>query len=98
MSTKKGLLRGSKFNGKHSTVIPHAERIVRAAKGHPAVRKVVLSVIKQIGGGRSRLTLKPIDAGLEVRVRGGTSIQTFYVYTSAPAETEAVLQAAWATG
>src|SRR5277367_5552919 len=45
MSHIKGLLRGSKFNGRHSTVIPSAIAAVEAAKACPHVTKIGLGVI-----------------------------------------------------
>ena len=98
MSTRKGLLKGSKFNGRHTTVIAVAHPLIRAANDDSEVTKIVVGVIVPTKGGRSgqrRLKISQIKAGLELRVRGNSSVQTFYVYTSTPKETEDALNVAW---
>lgn len=94
---KKGLLAGKKINGNHSTVIEAAREMVLAAKNRPEVRKVVLGVVSKIGPGKSRVKFKRIQAGLQMTVRGGASMQEFYIYTSDPALTQSHLAGSWQT-
>ena len=55
MSHIKGLLKGSKFSGRHSTVIPSAIPAVEAARDCPHVTKIALGVITPIGKGPEHL-------------------------------------------
>lgn len=95
MSTKRGVLAGSKFNNNHSTMIQAAVPMVLAAKTYDEVTKIVLSKIDPIGVGTRRIKLIPIPAGLKLTVRGGTGLQTFYIYTSDPKLTHDKLEKVW---
>ena len=95
MSTKKGLLKGSKISRRHSTVIEAAEPLVEAAKALPQVSKVVLGEIVPLKGAPMRLKFVPVPAGLKMVVRGGATQQTFFLYTADPHATEHHLEAVW---
>ena len=90
-----GTLRGAKISSRHSSYTREAEVVIRAAKARPEVSKVVLSIIRPCRGGERRLKFKPIDAGLEVQVRGRDAVQVLYLYTGAPDATAAAIAAAW---
>lgn len=91
----KGLLRGDKFNKRHSTIIPAAQKILWALRERPEVRKVALGQIVPVGNGQPRLKFKPIPAGLVLIVRGTNNQQMFFVYTGKPTETEAAINEVW---
>ena len=99
MKTGKGpikrLLRGAKFNHRHSTVITEAVHILQVAKALPEVSKIVLSVVTPTGSGEPRLKFSPVSAGLKMQVRGRTAVQIFYVYSNNPAETQGKLEVMW---
>jgi len=86
MSHIKGLLKGSKFNGRHSTVIPSAIPAVEAARDSPLVTKIALGVITPIRAGQEHLKFTPVGGGLKMQVRGTGAIQIFWVYTTRPDE------------
>jgi hypothetical protein len=77
MSHAKGLLKGAKFNGRHSTVIPSAIPAVEAAKASPHVTKI---------GGEERLKFTKASGALKMQVRGTNAVQLFWVYTNRPDE------------
>jgi hypothetical protein len=82
MSHIKGLLKGPKFNGKHSTVIPSAIPAVEAARDCPHVTKIALGVITPIKSGEEHLKFMPVSGGLKMQVRGVHAIQIFWLYTT----------------
>ena len=84
MSHAKGLLRGPKFNGRHSTVIPSAVPVVEAARDCEHVSKIALGVITPIRAGRERLKFTPVSGGLKIQVRGTHAVQVFWIYTTEP--------------
>src|ERR1700676_2482723 len=84
MSHAKGLLKGSKFNGRHSTVIPSAIPAIEAARDSPHVTKIALGVITPIRAGQEHLKFTPMGGGLKMQVRGTGAIQIFWVYTTRP--------------
>ena len=71
---------GKKF-GRHTTLIPAAERVVRYADRDPRVTKIVLNHIIPGIKGRHRIKITPVPAGLKIFVRGGSSGQEIHVYT-----------------
>ena len=89
MSHTKGLLRGPKFNGRHSTVIPSAERAVAAARDCAHVTKIALGVITPIRSGQEHLKFMPVSGGLKMQVRGTHAVQVIWLYTTNP---EAVIE------
>ena len=95
MGNIKGLLRGPKFNGKHSTVIATAIPMVEAAKVCQHVTKIALGIIKPIGAGRPHLKFTPMSGGLKMQVRGANAVQIFWLYTTQPDETVAEIEAKW---
>jgi hypothetical protein len=82
----KGLLRGSKFNGRHSTVIPSAIPAVEAARDSQHVSKIALGVITPIRAGQEHLKFTPVGGGVKMQVRGTAAIQIFWLYTTRPEE------------
>jgi hypothetical protein len=84
MSHIKGLLRGPKFNGRHSTVIPGAIPAVEAARDCSHVTKIALGVITPIGKGQEHLKFTPVGGGLKMQVRGTGAVQIFWLYTTSP--------------
>lgn len=93
--TEKGLLRGAKISNRHSTVVPAAVPIIKAAKALASVAKVVLSTIKRVPPGEPRIKFDDIPAGLRIAVRGPTAHQILFVYTSKPQATKEALEQAW---
>jgi hypothetical protein len=86
----KGLLRGPKFNGRHSTVIPSAVPVVEAARDCHDVTKIALGVITPIKAGAEHLKFLSVSGGLKMQVRGAHAVQVFWLYTTSP---EAVIEA-----
>lgn len=89
----KGLLRGPKFNGKHSTLIAPAYRVVELLRDDERVSKIVLGVIKPRKGSGFGLKAVVIEAGLRLMVSGPSSVQQFYAYTNDPEGVKAALEA-----
>lgn len=83
---KHGLLRGPKFNMRHTTIIESAFPFVQMLKASPAVKKISLGVIKPVSGGLARnggpYQLKALVLPTAVRFsfRGGRSVQQFHVF------------------
>ena len=84
MAHQRGLLKGSKFNGRHSTVIPSAIPAVEAAKACQQVTKIALGIITPTKLAEERLKFTSVSGGLKMQVRGTHAIQVFYVYTNRP--------------
>lgn len=82
MTHLKGLLRGPKFNGKHSTVIPSAIPAVEAARDCEHVTKIALGVITPLKTGSEHLKFNEVSGGLKMQVRGANAIQMFWLYTT----------------
>jgi hypothetical protein len=80
------LLKGSKFNGRHSTVIPSAIPAVEAARDCPLVTKIALGVITPIRAAEEHLKFSPVSGGLKMQVRGTHAVQIFWLYTTSPDE------------
>lgn len=90
---RKGVLRGPKFNYRHSSYIELAEEFILAAKERPEVTKIILGTITNARGGVPKVTARAIPAGLRVTVRSSCQVQRLYVYTTTPSETAAALGA-----
>jgi hypothetical protein len=88
----RGLLRGPKFNGKHTTLIAPAFAMVELLRDDVRVTKIVIGVIKPRKGGGISLKAVTIEAGLRIMVGGPSSVQQFYAYTSAPEEVKIALE------
>ena len=86
MSHTKGLLRGPKFNGRHSTVIPSAIPAVEAAKACEHVTKIALGIITPTKLAEERLKFTSASGGLKMQVRGTHAVQVFWLYTTRPDE------------
>jgi hypothetical protein len=94
----KGLLRGPKFNGKHSTVIETAIPAVAAARDCPHVTKIALGVITPLRAGRPHLKFTPMSGGLKMQVRGANAVQIFWLYTTQPEEAMQEIEGQWNSG
>ena len=81
MAHIRGLLKGPKFNGRHSTVIPSAIAAVEAARDCQHVTKIGLGVITPIKSGPEHLKFTPVSGGLKMQVRGAHAVQVFWLYT-----------------
>ena len=86
MSHVRALLKGSKFNGRHSTVIPSAIPAVEAAKACPHVTKIGLGIITPTKASDEHLKFTQVSGGLKMQVRGTHAVQLFWVYTNRPEE------------
>jgi hypothetical protein len=95
VSHTRGLLKGSKFNGRHSTVIPDAIPAVEAARDCPHVTKIALGVITPLKSGVEHLKFMPVSGGLKMQVRGSAAVQIFWLYTTKPEETIAEITKKW---
>ena len=95
MSHLKGLLRGPKFNGKHSTVIETAIPMVEAARDCAMVTKIALGVITPLRAGRPHLKFTPVSGGLKMQVRGANAVQIFWLYTTQPDEVIREMEGRW---
>ena len=80
----KGLLKGAKFGGNHSTVIPDAEVAVLAAKNSPHVTKYSLGIISPVRPSQPRLKFSSVSGGLKMQVRGINAVQIIWLYTTEP--------------
>lgn len=95
MAHAKGLLKGPKFNGRHSTVIDSAVPAVEAARDCEVVTKIALGVITPIRVGAEHLKFSPASGCVKMQVRGTNAVQTFWVYTTSPEEAMAEITAKW---
>ncbi len=95
MTHIKGLLRGPKFNGRHSTVIPDAIPAIEAARDCEHVTKIALGVITPIKTGKELLKFSEVSGGLKMQVRGVHAIQVFWLYTTRPDDVIEELQKKW---
>ena len=82
---RNGLLKGSKFNGRHTTVIESAMPFVKMLKEAPCVTKISLGVIlPATSGGRKGGDLKIkallLTGAVRIKFRGGNSVQEFFVF------------------
>jgi len=89
-----GKFAGGKMAGSHTTAIPAANPIIKAALTQPEVSKIILGPI-QTGKqhGAARLKIIDTDAGLDCTIRGNTGLQKFFVYTSDRHATASALHA-----
>ena len=86
MTAKHGLLRGPKFNMRHTTIIEPALPFVQMLKASPAVTKISLGVIKPVSSGQFRKGGSPqikaliLPTAVRFTFRGGRSVQQFHVF------------------
>jgi hypothetical protein len=92
---EKGLLKGPKFNGRHSTVIQSAIPAVEAAKACPHVSKISLGLITPSKAGEERLKFTKATGALKMQVRGTNAVQLFWLYTNRPNEVIAEITSKW---
>ena len=95
MTHAKGLLKGAKFNGRHSTVIPSAIPAVEAAKACAHVTKIGLGIITPTKSGEERLKFTKASGALKMQVRGTHAVQLFWLYTNRPDEVIAEITRQW---
>jgi hypothetical protein len=95
VSHARGLLKGPKFNGRHSTVIPDAIPAVEAARDCLCVTKIALGVITPLKSGPEHLKFMPVSGGLKMQVRGSVAVQIFWLYTTQPQEAIAEITQKW---
>jgi hypothetical protein len=81
----RGLLRGPKFNGRHTTLIDAAVPIVERLRDDPRVSKIVIGVITPRRGKTTVVKATPIAAGLRITISAPRNVQELYAYTSDPA-------------
>jgi hypothetical protein len=91
----KGLLKGAKFNGRHSTVIPSAIPAVEAAKACAHVTKIGLGLITPTKNGEERLKFTKASGALKMQVPGTHAVQLFWLYTNRPDEVIAEITRQW---
>lgn len=84
MSHIKGLLKGPKFSGNHSTVIACAIPAIIAAKESPHVTKIGLGIISPIRPSKAHIKFTMVSGGLKMQVRGTNAVQLFWLYTKEP--------------
>ena len=81
---RNGLLKGQKFNGRHTTVIEAAMPFVEMLRDAPNVEKIALGIIKPANsggrGGKTRIKATALLGAVRIIFRGGNSIQQFYVF------------------
>ncbi len=81
-ATERGLLKGPKFNGKHTTLIAAAERVVRLVRDDPRVTKIVIGIITSRRGHTTTIKAVPITAGLRVTIIAPHNVQELFLYTT----------------
>jgi hypothetical protein len=95
VSHERGLLKGEKFNGRHSTVIPSAVPAVEAARDCLHVTKIALGIITPIRAAQEHLKFTPMSGGLKMQVRGTHAVQIFWLYTTRPEDVIAEVTRKW---
>lgn len=95
MGSKKGLLGGSKFNGRHTSLIDEAAFVAGAAKKMPKVKKISIGMIDPARVGRRRIKMTGSRAGLQIMVRGTHAAQKMFIFTAEPAVVGLELEKIW---
>jgi hypothetical protein len=95
MGAQKGLLRGDKFNGKHSTVIDSAIIAIEAARDCDHVNKISIGVISPTKTGNTHLKFTITNTALKMQVRGTNAVQLFWLYTTNTEATIKEIQDIW---
>lgn len=95
MSHVKGLLKGPKFSGSHSTVIDCAIPAVAAAKLSPYITKIGLGIITPVRPAKPHIKFTAVSGGLKMQVRGTNAVQLFWLYTTEPTIVIKDLTAKW---
>jgi len=81
MNHSKRILNGPKFSGSHQTFIDEAKLLILSAKKNPSISKIIIGRIRSVTTSKRSIKIKGIRAGIEVTVRGASSIQTVLFYT-----------------
>lgn len=89
----KGHRQGGKIGGRHTSVIPAAEKLVDFLQREPAVNKISIGYIKHgIGGGKHSIKTSLRDGSLFIKIRGTASIQEIHVYTDTPEDVQSAIK------
>lgn len=95
MNAKRGLLKGGKFSGSHTTLSETSAFVAGLLKDLPEVSKIVIGPITKTRPGTVRLKIFRVPAGLKLTVRSVNSAQVLFAYTNRPDETESYLSGRW---
>lgn len=77
----KGHRQGGKIKGRHTTIIPAAEKIVDLLSRNPEVKKISIGFIKHgIKNGKHAIKVTDLDSGVLLKIRGTASIQEIRIY------------------
>lgn len=89
----KGHRQGGKVQGRHTTIIPAAEKIVDLLSKNSEVKKITAGFIKHgIKSGKHAIKITDLESGLLLKIRGTASIQEIRVYTNAKEEIKNLLK------
>ena len=91
----KGLLKGNKVGGTHTTIIDGARAIFAEAKKLHEVTKIIPGIITKVKSNNTHIKFTPIDAGFKLQVKSVKAVQIFYIYTSNPERTQKMLEDFW---
>lgn len=83
MSSKKSLISGRKFNGRHTSYLDDAEGLIKSLKQQAAVKTISLGEIKSLRViSRDKRSVKclEIQGGLQIMFRGFHGRQIIRVY------------------
>lgn len=89
----RGLLKGPKFNGRHTTLIDAAVPVVVQLRDDPRVTKIIIGVITARRGKTTTIKAVPINAGLKLTIAAPRNVQELYAYTTDPDGVKATLEA-----
>jgi hypothetical protein len=89
----RGLLKGPKFNGRHTTLIAAAIPVVELLRDDSRVTKIVIGVITSRRGKTTNIKAVPIDAGLRITIAAPRNVQELYAYTGDADGVRAALEA-----
>lgn len=89
----RGLLRGPKFNGRHTTLIAAAVPVVEQLRDDPRVTKIIIGVITSRRGKTTAIKARTINAGLKITIAAPRNVQELYAYTSDPEGVRALIGA-----
>ncbi len=79
----KGHRQGGKIKGRHTTIIPAAEKIVDLLHKNPNVKKISVGFIKHgIKSGKHAIKITDLDSGVFLKIRGTASIQEIKISTN----------------
>lgn len=80
----RGLLRGPKFNGRHTTLIDAAIPVVEQLRDDERVTKIIIGMITSRRGKTTTIKAVPVSAGLRLTIAAPRNVQELYVYTTEP--------------